>query len=236
MCLLIEPRISSPQAVRVRVNFGDRPFAYGEGHAHRNAADVEEGDTMEEVAANFDALPFAVGTSDSEGEEVDGEAEGGAAGMVVELAQTGPPTKKMKTPIATVGECTCNMNIPPTPLLLIFCPLSCNLAPSSIPSLTLSLPPSSSLTLSLPPFLPSLLLFSLLSQPSSPPNLPPSCSPPSSPPGYDAEASLSYQLVTSYDNMLESGPLVRPGGSGQEEESEEEGSSTPQVWTLNTSL
>ena len=47
--------------------------------------------------------------------------------------------------------------------------------------------------------------------------------------------SLSYQLSSSYDNMLECGPLVRPGGSGQEEESEEEGSSTPQV-SLSLSL
>ena len=99
------------QAVRVRVNFGDRPFAYGEGHTHRNAADVQKGDSAEELVANFEVLPFAFGSSDSEGEEGKGQAdgkEGGGAGggggvVVVELSQTGP-TKKMKTPIATVGE------------------------------------------------------------------------------------------------------------------------------------
>ena len=83
------------------VNFGDRPFAYAEGHAHRDAADVLEGDTMEEVVANFDALPFALEGSDSESEGVDGESGGG--GTVVELSQTGPPTRKLKAPIATVG-------------------------------------------------------------------------------------------------------------------------------------
>ena len=92
-----------PQAVRVRVNFGDRLFAYAEGHAHRNAADVQEGDTVEELVANFDVLPFALGLSDSEGDREDGE-EGGGSGVVMELSQNGPPTKTMKTAIATVGE------------------------------------------------------------------------------------------------------------------------------------
>ena len=60
---------------------------------------------MEEMVANFEALPFAMlGGSDSEGEGsgATGEQE---TGSVVELSQTGPPTKKMKTPIATVGKC-----------------------------------------------------------------------------------------------------------------------------------
>ena len=95
----------------MRANFGDRPFAYVEGHADRDAADIEEeGVSMEEMVANFEALPFAViPGSDSEGEGASSGVGGGAgggekeAGIVVELSQTGPPTRKMKTPIATVG-------------------------------------------------------------------------------------------------------------------------------------
>lgn len=92
----------------MRANFGERPFAYVEGHAHRDAADIEEeGVSMEEMVANFEALPFAIlPGSDSEGEGPG--AVGGASenetGSVVELSQTGPPTKKMKAPIATVGK------------------------------------------------------------------------------------------------------------------------------------
>ena len=61
--------------------------------------------TTEELVANFEALPFSLlPGSDSEGE---GTSSGGGsekeAGSVVELSQTGPPTKKMKAPIATVG-------------------------------------------------------------------------------------------------------------------------------------
>ena len=77
-----------------------------EGHAHRDAADIEEEEvSMEEMVANFEALPFAMlGGSDSEGVGWGGCGEQ-ETGSVVELAQTGPPTKKMKTPIATVGKC-----------------------------------------------------------------------------------------------------------------------------------
>ena len=57
------------QASRMRANFGERPFAYVEDHAHRDAADIEEEVSMEEMVANFEALPFAMlGGSDSEGE------------------------------------------------------------------------------------------------------------------------------------------------------------------------
>ena len=45
-----------------------------------------------------------MGGSESEGEE-GGSGEGGSGeGSVIELAQTGPPTRKLKTPIATVGR------------------------------------------------------------------------------------------------------------------------------------
>ena len=38
------------------------------------------------------------------------------------------------------------------------------------------------------------------------------------------EASQGYHTLKSFDSMLESGPLIRPTSSTQEEESEDEGS------------
>ncbi|XP_063042342.1 probable E3 ubiquitin-protein ligase HECTD4 isoform X2 [Engraulis encrasicolus] len=49
---------------KIRANFGCRPFAYAEGQAHRNAADLCV-DLSEEISANFEALPFAM-ASDSD--------------------------------------------------------------------------------------------------------------------------------------------------------------------------
>ncbi|XP_071497133.1 probable E3 ubiquitin-protein ligase HECTD4 [Diadema antillarum] len=42
---------------QVRANFGSRPFAYVDGHCHHTAA-MESSDSMEEITANFGALPF----------------------------------------------------------------------------------------------------------------------------------------------------------------------------------
>ncbi|KAM9625558.1 putative E3 ubiquitin-protein ligase HECTD4 isoform 5-T7 [Morphnus guianensis] len=49
---------------KIRANFGSRQFAYAEGQAHRNAADLCI-DLAEEISANFEALPFAM-ASDSD--------------------------------------------------------------------------------------------------------------------------------------------------------------------------
>ncbi|XP_032561468.1 probable E3 ubiquitin-protein ligase HECTD4 [Chiroxiphia lanceolata] len=49
---------------KVRANFGSRQFAFAEGQAHRNAADLCI-DLAEEISANFEALPFAM-ASDSD--------------------------------------------------------------------------------------------------------------------------------------------------------------------------
>uniref|UniRef100_A0A8C0P1C5 HECT domain E3 ubiquitin protein ligase 4 n=1 Tax=Canis lupus familiaris TaxID=9615 RepID=A0A8C0P1C5_CANLF len=49
---------------KTHANFGSRPFAYAEGQAHRNAADLCT-DLAEEISANFEALPFAM-ASDSD--------------------------------------------------------------------------------------------------------------------------------------------------------------------------
>lgn len=49
---------------KIHANFGCRLFAYAEGQAHRNAADLCM-DLSEEISANFEALPFAM-ASDSD--------------------------------------------------------------------------------------------------------------------------------------------------------------------------
>ncbi|MEE6503851.1 hypothetical protein FKM82_004993 [Ascaphus truei] len=49
---------------KIHANFGSRQFAFAEGQAHRNAADLCI-DLAEEISANFEALPFAM-ASDSD--------------------------------------------------------------------------------------------------------------------------------------------------------------------------
>ncbi|KAG8597816.1 hypothetical protein GDO81_002399 [Engystomops pustulosus] len=49
---------------KIRANFGSRQFAFADGQAHRNAADLCI-DLAEEISANFEALPFAM-ASDSD--------------------------------------------------------------------------------------------------------------------------------------------------------------------------
>ena len=89
------------------MNFGSRGFVYGEGVAHREAADlVQQEESCEELAATFALLPFHNEDMDSEEEEPSqGSRSGeGEEGVVVELSQTGPPTRKLKPPIVTIGE------------------------------------------------------------------------------------------------------------------------------------
>lgn len=87
------------------MNFGSRPFAFGEGHAHREAADiVEQEESCEEVAALFAVLPFTHVDSEPEESEEVGELERDE-GVVMELSQTGPYTRRLKPPIVTIGKC-----------------------------------------------------------------------------------------------------------------------------------
>ena len=89
------------------MNFGSRAFAYSEGRAHREAADlIEQEENCEEILALFAELPFACEWESEEEEEPKG---GGGErlsdeGVVVELSQTGPPTRKLKSPIVTIGR------------------------------------------------------------------------------------------------------------------------------------
>ncbi len=77
-----------------------------DGHVDREAADLmEEEESSEEAATLFAILPFASEESDEEKEESQ-KGEGpreSDEGLVMELSQIGPPTKKLKAPIVTIG-------------------------------------------------------------------------------------------------------------------------------------
>ncbi|KAI1901157.1 hypothetical protein AGOR_G00057300 [Albula goreensis] len=68
---------------KIRANFGCRPFAYAEGQAHRNAADLCP-DLAEEISANFEALPFAM-ASDSDNDA--------GASVASDSGSHGPPCR-----------------------------------------------------------------------------------------------------------------------------------------------
>lgn len=71
------------QNSKIRANFGSRPFAYAEGQAHRNAADLCV-DLAEEISANFEALPFAM-ASDSDNDA--------GASVTSDSGSHGPPCR-----------------------------------------------------------------------------------------------------------------------------------------------
>uniref|UniRef100_A0A6Q2ZID3 HECT domain-containing protein n=1 Tax=Esox lucius TaxID=8010 RepID=A0A6Q2ZID3_ESOLU len=68
---------------KIRANFGCRAFAYAEGQAHRNAADLCV-DLAEEISANFEALPFAM-ASDSDNDA--------GASVASDSGSHGPPCR-----------------------------------------------------------------------------------------------------------------------------------------------
>ncbi|XP_061115937.1 probable E3 ubiquitin-protein ligase HECTD4 isoform X3 [Conger conger] len=68
---------------KIRANFGCRPFAYAEGQAHRNAADLCP-DLAEEISANFEVLPFAM-ASDSDNDA--------GASVASDSGSHGPPCR-----------------------------------------------------------------------------------------------------------------------------------------------
>ncbi|XP_036454105.1 probable E3 ubiquitin-protein ligase HECTD4 isoform X4 [Colossoma macropomum] len=68
---------------KIRANFGCRSFAYAEGQAHRNAADLCM-DLSEEISANFEALPFAM-ASDSDNDA--------GASVASDSGSHGPPCR-----------------------------------------------------------------------------------------------------------------------------------------------
>ncbi|XP_048853239.1 probable E3 ubiquitin-protein ligase HECTD4 isoform X2 [Brienomyrus brachyistius] len=68
---------------KIRANFGCRPFAYAEGQAHRNAADLCV-DLAQEISANFEVLPFAM-ASDSDNDA--------GASVASDSGSHGPPCR-----------------------------------------------------------------------------------------------------------------------------------------------
>ncbi|KPP69529.1 hypothetical protein Z043_111707 [Scleropages formosus] len=68
---------------KIHANFGSRPFAYAEGQAHRNAADLCV-DLAEEISANFEVLPFAM-ASDSDNDA--------GASIASDSGSHGPPCR-----------------------------------------------------------------------------------------------------------------------------------------------
>ena len=84
-------------------NFGERLFVYPDGHAHRDAANIAEAESEEEVLALFQVLPFASVISDSEdGVSEEGRAEEEVEEKAEEAEKTlpsGPPCHKL-TPAA----------------------------------------------------------------------------------------------------------------------------------------
>ncbi|KAL3856755.1 hypothetical protein ACJMK2_011476 [Sinanodonta woodiana] len=88
------------KAVRVRANFGARPFAYAEGQQHREAAD-EANDLTREIRESFGHLPFHTASeSDSEG-AVTAASSPTSVSEVKDLTSptTGPPCKTVPIPM-----------------------------------------------------------------------------------------------------------------------------------------
>ena len=81
--------------MRVKANFGDRPFVYSEGHAHRDAADVPEGESLEEIVALFKELPFHPYDDEEE------EGEGGDVPPLPQPIEEGKPPEVKHEPLVT---------------------------------------------------------------------------------------------------------------------------------------
>ena len=89
---------------------------YSEGLSHRQAADImEQEESCEELAAMFAILPFANLEEEEEEEEEEGSTQPGdrerEEGVVIELSQTGPPTRRLKAPIGTIGRPSPHMHV-----------------------------------------------------------------------------------------------------------------------------
>lgn len=81
------------QNTKVRANFGCRPFAYAEGQAHRNAADLCV-DLAEEISANFEALPFAMASDSDNDAGASVASDSGSHGPPCRIAATGAPQQR----------------------------------------------------------------------------------------------------------------------------------------------
>lgn len=87
------------QNSKIRANFGGRAFAYAEGQAHRNAADLCV-DLAEEISANFEALPFAM-ASDSDNDA--------GASVTSDSGSHGPPCRIAAVAVTQQRRCFSNI-------------------------------------------------------------------------------------------------------------------------------
>ena len=84
------------------MNFGDHSFAYAEGHAHRDAADVNRGDSLEEIVALFKLLPFHPSDEDEEEEvkEKETKKRDETDGVKHEPLSIGPTTVQLESSLS----------------------------------------------------------------------------------------------------------------------------------------
>lgn len=87
---------SSPKNSKIRANFGSRPFAYAEGQAHRNAADLCV-DLAEEISANFEALPFAMASDSDNDAGASVTSDSGSHGPPCRIAAVAVAQQRMLT-------------------------------------------------------------------------------------------------------------------------------------------
>lgn len=81
------------QNSKIRANFGSRPFAYAEGQAHRNAADLCV-DLAEEISANFEALPFAMASDSDNDAGASVTSDSGSHGPPCRIAAVAVPQQR----------------------------------------------------------------------------------------------------------------------------------------------
>ena len=76
------------------MNFGDHSFAYTEGHTQCDVADMNRGDSLEEIVALFKLLPFHPSNEDKEEEVKEKETKESDETNDVkhEPLSIGPPT------------------------------------------------------------------------------------------------------------------------------------------------
>jgi len=109
---------------KTRANFGSRPFAYAEGQAHRNAADLCT-DLAEEISANFEALPFAMASDSDNDAGTSIASDPGTHGPPCRIAAVA--TAQQRKPPPPGSPCFLGMRmllfVSPSNLGMLSCPL-----------------------------------------------------------------------------------------------------------------
>lgn len=97
----------------MRANFGSHPFAYVEGQAHRNAADLCI-DLAEEISANFEALPFAMASDSDNDAGTSTASDPGTHGPPCRIAAVATAQQR-EAPLGLPGPRHCLPSVPPPP-------------------------------------------------------------------------------------------------------------------------